>query len=271
MATHRELKGVLLKKLDVTPQRLSQLVTRRKAELPMTTEFATYTIAHERGVDVSKYLDADTTREVRQLVSQLRAGMRNTDGDLAKRPARRGQAGTRVPKPVSVSIVGIKIGNVPGLKASHAQEAKAMAERVYPTLYLFENSVRDFIERVLSAAYGKNWWEAAVSKKVRDKAEQFKDDEAKDTWHGKRGRRDLDYLLLTQLWSIVRDNWNDFAPFFPQGQAWVHTLIENDMNVSRRVIAHMNPLDEDDIESLVVSFRKWIKHLTAVEDKLPRP
>ena len=57
----------------------------------------------------------------------------------------------------------------------------------------------------------------AVSKKVRDRAEEFKEQEKKDTWHGKRGRRDIDYLLLTQLWTIIRDKWKDFEPFFPQG------------------------------------------------------
>jgi hypothetical protein len=69
MATDSELKADLLKKLEVTPQRLSQLVKARKAELPMSTELATYTIAHEKGLDLSKYLDQDTTREVRGLVA----------------------------------------------------------------------------------------------------------------------------------------------------------------------------------------------------------
>lgn len=144
-----------------------------------------------------------------------------------------------------------------------------MAERVYPTVYLFENSVRDVIERVLSAAHGSSWWDVAVSQKVRDKAEKFKEEEKKDTWHGKRGRRDLDYLTLPQLWTIIRDRWKDFESLFPQGAAWVQALIESDMNVSRRVVAHMNPLEEDDIKGLEASFRKWVKHLKAVEDKLP--
>jgi hypothetical protein len=163
----------------------------------------------------------------------------------------------------------VTIGEVPGLKPSHAKEAVAMAERVYPTLYFFENSVRDLIEAVLSAKYGKDWWNVAVSPKVREKAEKFKEEEKKDTWHGKRGRRDLDYLLLTQLWTIIRDRWKDFEPLFPQGAAWVQSLIESDMNVSRRVFAHMNPLEEDDIKGLEASFRKWVKHLKAVEDRLP--
>ena len=41
------------------------------------------------------------------------------------------------------------------------------------------------------------------------------------------------------------------------------------MNVPRRVIAHMNPLEENDIKGLESDFRKWIKQLKAIEDKLP--
>ena len=58
-----------------------------------------------------------------------------------------------------------------------------MAERVYPLLYVFENSVRDLIELVLKAKYGNDWWTAAVPLKVREAAEQLKTDE-KDTYHG---------------------------------------------------------------------------------------
>jgi hypothetical protein len=265
MATNAKLKAALLQKLGVTPQALSARAKKRKKQLPMSTEQAVYTIAHEEGIDLSKYLTKDETTEVRHLVSQLN-GTRSTSGQPAATSRKRVAAAS---KPVVVSIAGVKIGDVPGLKASHAKEAKAMAERVYPTMYLFENSVRDVIERVLSAKYGKDWWNVAVSAKVREKAKQFKADEKKDTWHGKRGRRDVDYLLLTQLWTIIRDNWKDFEPLFPQGPAWVQSLIESDMNVSRRVVAHMNPLEEDDIKGLEASFRKWVKHLKAVEDKLP--
>lgn len=268
MATNPKLKEALLKKLDVTPQRLSQLVKARKEELPMSTQLAVYTIAHENRLDITKYLPDDVTREVRQLVAELRAGRNGRTGTDSATTRSSTSKGTTA-KPVVITIAGIKIGDIPVLKASHAKEAKAMAERVYPTMYLFENSVRDFIERVLSANYGKDWWNVAVPKKVRDKAEDFKEQEKKDTWHGKRGRRDIDYLLLTQLWTIIRDKWKDFEPFFPQGQHWAQTLIESNMNVPRRVIAHMSPLEENDIKGLESDFRKWVKHLKAIEDRLP--
>jgi hypothetical protein len=267
MATDRALKQALLAKLDVTSQRLSQLTSARKAELPMSTEHAVYTIAHENKIDISKYLSKDETAEVRRLVTDLRSSgavptspARSDGGQRAKKAA--------TPKPVAISIAGMKLGEIPALKPSHAKEAKIMAEKVYPTLYLFENSVRDLIERVLFAAYGKDWWTKAVPPKVRQKAEEHKKGEKSDPWHGRRGARELDYLFLSNLWDIIKFQWKHFAPLFPD-QAWVQTIITRDMNVSRRVLAHMNPLSPDDIANVENCFRKWSNQLKAVKDLIP--
>ena len=82
-----------------------------------------------------------------------------------------------------------------------------MAERVYPTLYIFENSVRDLIEVVLNAACGKDWWTSAVPGAVQKTAEKHKKDEEKDAWHSPRGRRSIDYVLLNDLWAIIKHRW----------------------------------------------------------------
>ncbi len=143
-----------------------------------------------------------------------------------------------------------------------------MSERVYPLLYIFENSVRDLIERVLKDAYSSEWWTMAVPKAVRETATKHKAAEAKEPWHGARGKRDIDYVFLNDLWSIIKDKWNHFGQFFPN-QSWVEALITGDMNVSRRVFAHMNPLHENDVKNIEAAFRKWTKQLKAVEAKLP--
>jgi Swt1-like HEPN len=260
----KELREHLQRKLDVGPRQLRRLISVKAAELPSTNDQALFVLAHENGMKLSNYLTPEQIGEVRGLVQ----------GRPVVAAAPRTNGGTRVartasPRPVSVTIANVNVGQIPGLKASHAKEAKAMGERVYPTMYLFENSVRDVIELVLRAGYGTDWWRAAVPGKMREQAAQFAEDEKKDTWHSKRGRREIDYLQLPQLWKIIKHKWKDFEPLFPQGQAWVQSMIENDMNVSRRVVAHMNPLEADDIASLETSFRKWVKHLKAVADKLP--
>jgi hypothetical protein len=271
VATNRRLKEVLLTKLGVTPQRLSQRVSARKGELPMTTDLATYTIAHECGIDISKYLDRDTTREVRQLVSQLRTGRgRNANGGTSSssRLSRQSQRPSVAQKNVKVTIAGADVGKIPALKQSHAEDAKRMSERVYPTLYIFENSVRDVIELVLKDVYGKDWWSVAVPGKVQATAAEHKKSESKDPWHSKRGGREIDYVFLNELWAIINHCWKDFKDLFPS-KAWVESLITSDMNVSRRVLAHMTPLAADDIRNIEAAFSKWVKQLQAVDSKLP--
>jgi hypothetical protein len=266
MATNPKIKKALLAKLGVTPQRLSQLVQKRKAELPMSTPEAIYTIAHEHGIDLSRQLTPEETAGIRGLVAQLRTGAQTTPATSGNGGARTKRASAK--KVVRVTIAGVDVGTIPGLSAAHATEAKLMSEKVYPTLYIFENSVRDLIERVLKAAHGDDWWTKAVPQKIRDKADEHKADEANDAWHGKRGARDLDYTLLSHLWGIINHNWKLFEPYFPN-KVWIEDIITNEMNVSRRVIAHMNPLAADDVKNIEAAFRKWVKQLKAIEDKLP--
>lgn len=266
MATNRQLKAELLRRMKVTPQRLSQITRARIDQLPMTTEKAVYTIAHEHGIDIAKYLSSEETAEVRRLLVDLRSHSTQGASEKAATPARAPRGSTK--KSTSVKIAGVDIGSIPVLHASHANEAKLMSEKVYPNVYIFENSVRDLIERVLSAEYGSDWWETAVPKTPRENAQEHLNAEKKDLWHSPRGRREIDYVFLNDLWAIIFDQWKLFAPLFPD-QAWVKTIIARDMNVSRIVLAHMNPLAADEVMNIEAAFRKWVKQLRAVESQIP--
>lgn len=261
----KELKEHVQQELDIGPRQLRRLISSRAADLPSTNEQALFVIAHENGLKLSHYLTAEQIGEVRVLVQGRPAPAAPASAKSGGKRA----ATTRSPRAVTMTIDSIKYGEIPGLKVSHAAEAKAMAERVYPLLYVFENSLRDLIELMLKAKHRVDWWEKAVPAKVREAADDLKEQEKKDTFHGKRGRRDIDYLLLTQLWKIINHNWKDFEPLFPPGKHWVQSMIENDMNVSRRPIAHMNPFKEDDIKNVEAAFRKWVANLKAVSGKLP--
>jgi Swt1-like HEPN len=165
---------------------------------------------------------------------------------------------TKVTKTAKVTIAGVDVGTIPAVKPQHASEAKVMAEKVYPTVYIFENSVRDLIERALQAQFGANWWTTAIPGRSRRPPRKHKADEKSDPWHGRRGTREIDYVFLVDLWAIIKHQWKHFKALFPN-QAWVETLITNDMNVSRRPLAHMNPLSVDDVTNVEVAFREWVK------------
>jgi len=265
VATNATIKKALLGKLGVTPQRLSQLVSVRKKQLPMTTEQAVYTIAHENGIDIARSITSEelaVTQQILRDLANLTSGMASR-GAPCKEDAKRTS-----PRRATISVKGDALATMLGVASVRVDEAKSMAERVYPRLYLFENSLRDVIERVLKFSYGDDWWSKRVPKRVRDVAEKHRADEASDPWHGKRGAREIDYTLLTHLWKIIEHNWKDFANLFPN-QAWIEGLVTNDMNVSRRVIAHMNPIENDDIKNIEAAYRKWAKQRNAIEKSLP--
>lgn len=57
-------------RLDITPQALSQRIQKKRGAVPMTTEEATYLIAHEEGIRIDKYVDPSTLDKIRQLTTQ---------------------------------------------------------------------------------------------------------------------------------------------------------------------------------------------------------
>jgi hypothetical protein len=232
----------------------------------MSTAEAVYTIAFEEGVDISAYLSPEETEGIRQLIAQLRAtappsSPKQEDSRAIKRRA--------VPKPALVSIGGVNVERLPGMTAATAKEAKIMAEKVYPTIYVFENSARELISVVLETAIGAEWWQEVVPRKVREKAQKHKDGEADDPWHGRRGSSMIDYTLLSDLPQIVGANkaWPHFEPIFSR-KSFFEELI-NDINVSRRVVAHMNPVSSEDVKHIEAAFRKWSGTLKAKRHLIP--
>jgi hypothetical protein len=155
------------------------------------------------------------------------------------------------------------------MSARSAQEAKTMAEKVYPAIYVFEHSARQVIAAVLTDRVGPDWWERVVPRRIRQAARDRMQGEEKDPWHGRRGATMIDYTQLTELPGIVGDGdaWPHFAPIFTR-QSFFEELV-NDINVSRRVAAHMNPISSEDVRHLGVAFRKWARTLKAKQGLIP--
>jgi hypothetical protein len=258
MATNTAIRAALLAKLGVTRQALSNRVQLLKSQQPMTTEDAVYVIAHNNGIDIGRYLDHETLARVRAIITRSSPTRPSSVEPSVSRatPAR----GNRV---VSVSIGGLATPEFPGLSVVHAQEGKRMAEQVYPLLYFFENSARDLIHGVLRAQVGADWWSQIASTRLQGKASDRLGDEGREAWHGGRGAHAVFYVDLTDLPRIVGHPraWEYFKLIFPRG-SWFEGVVD-DMNVSRRVVAHMNPLGADDIKLVAAGFAKWTRQLVA--------
>jgi hypothetical protein len=142
----------------------------------------------------------------------------------------------------------------------YVEAMKPMAV-VHTAIAAFENSVRDLVKGVLAETAGENWWEEKVSERIRKPAEGRKEDEDKNRWHGARGTHPLEFTDLTQLGSIIRSNFDVFAPYC-LNEEWVSSIFRV-IERSRNVIMHSGTLGKGDLQRLGINIRDWFKQVGA--------
>lgn len=257
MATDRRLRTDLLKKLDVTPQRLSQLVAQVKRLYgPMSTEEGTYVLAHQRGMDITRYLDAPLVDRIRGMLpsgtrAPAAAGTKSRARPAATKPVR------IAPKLEVVDAM---------LPTTVAMDAARMAD-IYPKMYVLENSLRNVISRVLRGKHGKQWWDACAPTDVRKRVADRKDAEARKPWHGKRGSHEIYYSDFADLRRLLVANWDEFSSIFPS-QQWITQKLE-ELEAPRNVMAHNNPVSERDAKRIEVYSDDWIALINERRDLVP--
>ena len=139
-------------------------------------------------------------------------------------------------------------------------QARGMAT-VYTAIAAFENSVRKLIKTVLLEQKGENWWDLAVSEKIRTRAAQKQEDEEKIRWHAQRGADPIYYTLMGDLESIMRQNWEHFEPYIPSVE-WAASIFDV-IERSRNVIMHSGTLEQADVERIGIFIRDWVKQVGA--------
>lgn len=265
--TNRKLLAALREKLGSSPQALSQRRQRLQSKVAMPTDIATYVVAQRAGIRVDKYLDLETIETVNRFMRDLDA----VDGRAGGVPAgagprtRKSRAKEKDPKQRDLGKLKVRAG---ALSDRHVSDAEKMAGAAYPVLYVFENAVREFIDGHLTAEYGKDWFNDSkiVSKGTRDTVDRNRQAEAKARYHSQRNARPIYYTNLDQLTSIAKSEkgWKVFRTFFPR-DTWFPELVSR-FEVSRNVVAHMNPLTKKDISRLEDGLNEW---LDQVADNLP--
>lgn len=249
MATDKKLRAALLAKLGVTRQRLSQRANDIKRRYgPMHTEDAIYLIAHLEGIDVSKYLDRETTTRVRSYYQG------RTSNDVEAPRQRRIAASARSPmRPKMVRFPTERDHELP-IAAATADDARRMA-LVYPKLYLLENSIRQVILETLRRAHGADWFAAKAPTDVKNKVIDRKALEKKKPWHSQRGAHEINYTDFGDLRKIIERNWDDFKSLFPTREWIVQKL--DDLESPRNVVAHSNPLSQRDETRIGLHLSDW--------------
>ena len=146
------------------------------------------------------------------------------------------------------------------LSTRHVADAEKMAMTAYPVIYVFENAVREFLDGHLSAAYGASWFgdPDIVSTGIRETVERNRQAEAKARYHSQRNARAIYYTNLDQLSSIVKTKKGIrvFQGIFPR-DTWFPELVGR-FEVSRNIVAHMNPLTKRDISRLQDGLQEWL-------------
>lgn len=260
MAVNPQLRDDLLRKLQVGRRRLNQLAAQRAAELPASHEEAISTIAYENGLTLSKYLTREEVAEVRALVAQSRPP---APTPAPPAPAARAKNGASTTRSGEIALDKIKIP-AGVLSDRHHRDAQQMATMVYPLLYAFENSAREFIDGHLSAAYGLNWWDEPklVSKPVSDGVEISRQAERENRTHSARKARPIYYTSFGDLVLIVQSEKGAKVfkrPLFPR-PTWFPELVKSSEH-TRNIVAHMNPLKQQDINRLEIDFADWLSQI----------
>lgn len=158
------------------------------------------------------------------------------------------------------SVETARILSLDILDDQHVDNARAMAN-VYVAIAAFENSVRALISSVLLEQVGEAWWNSCVSEKIRTRADQKRQEEDKIRWHVQRGADPINYTLMSDLVSILRQNWTHFEPYVPTIE-WGANLMDV-IERSRNVIMHSGNLSRTDIERIGIYIRDWIKQVGA--------
>lgn len=141
------------------------------------------------------------------------------------------------------------------LDQEKVEHAKLMAT-VYTAIAAFENSVRDFISKVLMENKGENWWTLSVSEKIRNIAETRKKEEEKIKWHTQRGSDMINYVDFGDLASIISQNF-EFFEMHIISVDWVRQIFQT-LERSRNVIMHSGELGRRDVERIGTNIRDWL-------------
>lgn len=248
----RKLKRDIIEKKEITVRALDLGIQRKRKKETVGSRVALLIIGREEGFDISRYGASDTDLS---LVRGL-----DKSGVISR-------GITEVNKKREIRVEKIKeIGPKETLLQEQVYKEAVETANVYSYIYLFENSVRNLIGKVLSKKYGSNWFEKTVSEDLRKEVDSRKKQEDMFDWHSKRGQDPLSYLNFGVLEKLIKDNWSEFKPIF--GREDYLTSKTGAVGLSRLVVSHSNPLKKADISRVKNIWEDWVGILNSNKEKI---
>lgn len=241
-------------------QAISQRRERLQKQVAMPTDVATYIVAQSEGVRIERHLDADTLQTVADFQGRLAAKGGGAAASPVARVTKPGRQKTETVKELRVGDVKIPRN---ALSQKHMDDAERMA-LVYPLLYAFENSMREFIDGHLTVAYGEKWWDdpKIVNTTIRKRVERNRKAEVRLRYHSRRTARPIYYADIGDLPDIAtsENGWKVLKPPLLPSDKWLYGRVEV-IEASRNVVAHMNPLQKRDIDRIRLNFEDWLEQI----------
>jgi len=240
MPTNPNVRREILLKLKISPQALSKRSKRIKENFgPMTSEEAVYVIAHNEGIDLSKFLPIATLDRVRSLIPK---NIQPNKAQSNQQPRTKHQHKETYPLVTSAQI----------------KMANDLGDDVYPKIFVLENSIRSLISKKLESI-DVNWWDIYVPSLVRSNVGRTKNKEKRYPYREARGNHPLSYANFSDLSTIILANQTVFQNIILDFQ-WFKVRMD-EIYMARNNLAHCVSLSIDDIARINLFFRDWSRLL----------
>ena len=260
------LRKAIMDKLGIYRQILNHRITQKISSISfgITREQALIMVAIDEKIslDLISQEKIDEVNDILFKIKQADASVKSKD--ITQSSSTTAQKVTKVKKQqskkrsiiIDFSDFRLAKSNLPKSKILEAHE---MAE-FYAYLYVFENSVREFIIEVMEDNYDADWWDSEVSNRIKRDVDQIIRKE-KGKWV-LREAHPIFYTTMKQLVAIIEKNWDDFKLIFGDVQK-LKTLIEP-IEEARNPIAHNNALTKDSRELLKLNIKMWFNYIEQI-------
>ena len=229
-------------KVRISEQAIRNEISKIRSENPgLTLNAAAVIFAKKRGFKVMKYLTEDD---------------RNTLQSIKVLPS--SQIQTKTIKKIKITPATPSFG---GEFVTAANENS----KVYPYVYILENSLRKLIRDTFSS--DTKWWDSYATKDAKDHAIMIQQAEKKHDWLPKRGNHSIYYIGLDDLLGIILKNYpTHFKDIFTdQGnlRTWVNEIVP-----IRNLLAHNVKISKEEQQNIMIR-TKYI--CTMIENKKSCP
>jgi hypothetical protein len=256
MAKNSNPRELLQAKLNVKRAQLYGIAKKVSDSLSISTADAILLLAAKNGINLHKHagdLPEGKIEKLRSLLPYLPQPIATTP--VATPPDRQRRSRPKDKKTLGTQVKLLRSEEDPVLDKKTLDEMKAMIP-VYEILYHLENSMRQFVSRVLKAKHGTEWWDKVAPQGLKDTVKKRTTDDAINAWHQKRSTESIHYLDLNQLPTLVRATQADFVQQFLPSLEWFQQFVD-ELYRSRCVVSHMNPLVTANIDAVAVRFNQW--------------